>query len=138
MTKKTRELIRRVDLAIFAEHVPEALTREADPGRALRKLRRERHVLLCVTLGARGALMLHGERLYRAPVFKVKAVDTTGAGDVFRGALIYAVLTRTGGPKDAVRFAAAAAALSCTREGAIDSVPSLREVEALVGSAREP
>jgi sulfofructose kinase len=134
VTKNTRDLIKRVDLAIFAEHVPEVLTREADPGRALRSLQRKRHVLLCVTLGARGALLLHGHRLYRAPTFKVKAVDTTGAGDVFRGALIYAVLERRGGPRDALRFAAAAAALSCTREGAIDSVPSLADVEALAAT----
>jgi sulfofructose kinase len=132
VTKRTRDLVRRVDLAVFAEHVPRQLTGESDPGRALKKLQRKRHVLLCVTRGARGAVMLHGGRIYRAPVFRVTAVDTTGAGDVFRGALIYAALRRTGGPRDALRFAAAAAAVSCTREGAIDSVPSLREVEALL------
>ena len=55
-------------------------------------------------------------------------VDATGAGDVFRGAFIYALL-RGDSPVDTLRFANAAAALSCMREGALDSVPTRREVE---------
>lgn len=131
VTKRTRELIRHVDVPIFAEHVPQALTREKDPAKALKKLQRKRHVALCVTLGARGAVMLHKERVYRAPAFTVKATDTTGAGDIFRGALIYAML-RGGPPAEILRFANAAAALSCTRPGAMDSVPTLNQVDKLL------
>jgi sugar/nucleoside kinase (ribokinase family) len=47
---------------------------------------------------------------------------------VFRGAFIDALL-RGDSPVDILRFANAAAALSCTREGALDSVPTRREVE---------
>jgi sugar/nucleoside kinase (ribokinase family) len=53
-------------------------------------------------------------------------VDTTGAGDVFRGAFIVALL-RGDTPPDILRFANAAAAVSCTREGAIDGVPTLAD-----------
>jgi sugar/nucleoside kinase (ribokinase family) len=58
-------------------------------------------------------------------------VDTTGAGDVFRGAFIRALL-RGEAPDAMLRFANAAAALSCTRLGAIGGVPSLEEVERLL------
>jgi sugar/nucleoside kinase (ribokinase family) len=66
------------------------------------------------------------------PAFQVSAVDTTGAGDVFRGGLIYGLLN--GWPVERMlRFANAAAATSCTRAGALDGVPSLQEVHRLFG-----
>jgi sugar/nucleoside kinase (ribokinase family) len=55
-------------------------------------------------------------------------VDTTGAGDVFRGAFIYAML-RGLPPGEVLRVANAAAAISVTRPGALDSVPTLLEVQ---------
>jgi sugar/nucleoside kinase (ribokinase family) len=87
--------------------------------------------MLCVTLGARGAMLLAGDRLHHAPGLPVEVVDTTGAGDVFRGAFIAALL-RGDSPADILRFANAAAALSCTRLGAIDGIPAMEEVLAFV------
>ena len=77
---------------IVAEHVPAALTGQADVERALRQLRRRHDGPICVTLGARGALLLDGDDLHFAPSPDVNVVDTTGAGDVFRGAYITALL----------------------------------------------
>ena len=57
----------------------------------------------------------------------MKTVDTTGAGDIFRGAFIYALL-RGDAPREILRFANAAAALSCTRMGAMSSVPTLSDL----------
>lgn len=120
-------LVDAVTIPIFAEHVPAALTGEADLLAALERLRRPHHTMLCVTRGARGALLLAGHEVMREPGIAIKAVDTTGAGDVFRGAFIYALL-RGDAPRDVLRFANAAAAVSCTRIGAMSSVPSLGEV----------
>ena len=125
---RTRTLITAVTVPILAEHVPHKLTGESDPERALRRMRNRHSGMLCVTLGARGSMLLDGNQLYRVPAPSVHAVDATGAGDVFRGAFIYALL-RGDRPLDILRFANAAAALSCTREGALDSVPSTHEVE---------
>jgi len=86
--------------------------------------------MVCVTLGARGAMLLAGDRLHHAPAFPVAVLDTTGAGDVFRGAFIAALL-RGDAPGDILRFANAAAAISCTRPGAINGVPTLDETQAL-------
>jgi sugar/nucleoside kinase (ribokinase family) len=129
-TDRTDELMMAVTVPIFGEQALGALTGEADPERALRKLRRRHDGWLCVTRGARGALLLENDRLHESPARPVKAVDTTGAGDVFRGAFIVAML-RGDAPADILRFACAAAAVSCTRAGAISSVPTLAEVEAL-------
>jgi sugar/nucleoside kinase (ribokinase family) len=131
VTPRTAELVALATVPIFAADVPAALTGESDPERALRALRRNHDGLLCVTLGAGGSMLLAGDRLHHAPAFTVETVDTTGAGDVFRGALIYALL-RGDDPTSMLRFANAAAAISCTREGAIGGVPTLAEVEALL------
>ena len=80
-----------------------------------------------MTLGDQGAVALEGDRFHVAPAFKVNVVDNTGAGDVFRAAFIYGFLQRWSVPEQ-LRFANAAAAVSCTRLGAIPSVPALDEV----------
>ena len=91
-------------------------------------MRRQHEGMVCVTLGSRGSMLLVNDKLYEAPAFRVEAVDTTGAGDVFRGALLFSLL-RGDAPEVMLRFANAAAALSCTREGAIGGVPALKEIE---------
>jgi sulfofructose kinase len=127
---RTRELLSFVTIPIFAEHVLEALTGEKDFEQGLRAVKEPPHDMVCVTLGARGALMLAGDRLYRVAGIPVDVVDSTGAGDVFRGAFIAALL-RGNGPQDILRFANLAAALSCTRPGAISGIPALAEIKAL-------
>ena len=131
VTDRTPALIAAVTIPIFAEQIPQALTGEADDERALRMLRAVHAGLLCVTLGARGSMLLDGNQLIRVPAPAVRAIDATGAGDVFRGAFICALL-RGDSPVDILRFANGAAALSCTREGALDSVPTRQEVEELL------
>jgi sugar/nucleoside kinase (ribokinase family) len=131
---RTSELIDAVTIPIFAETVPRALTGETDPEAGLRLLRNRHGGLLCVTLGARGAAALDGDRYVYQPGFVVDAVDTTGAGDIFRAGFIYATL-RGDTTAEVLRFACAAAAVSCTRRGAINSVPSLDDVNALLATA---
>jgi sulfofructose kinase len=126
-TDDIRTLIDAVTIPIFAEHVPTALTSEPDLSRALERLRRSHHTMLGVTLGARGALLLAGQELLWEPAVAVNTVDTTGAGDIFRGAFIYAFLSGKS-PKEILQFANAAASISCTRVGAMSSVPTLAEI----------
>jgi sulfofructose kinase len=132
-----RAFVDAVTIPIFAEHVPAALTGEADLPHALERLRRPQHQMLCVTRGARGAVMLAAGEFIEEPAIEVKTVDTTGAGDVFRGAFIYALL-RGDRPRDILRFANAAAAVSCTRIGAMASVPTLQEAQGYRFSSRNP
>jgi sulfofructose kinase len=131
-------LIASVTIPIFEQTLPASITGERDPERALRKLRRLNDGVLVMTLGDRGSVALDGDAFYDAPAFRVKVVDGTGAGDVFRAGFIYGVLKKMAVP-DLLRFANAAAALSCTRRGAIPSVPTLAEVEEFLASnARSP
>ena len=131
VTEKTPALVALSTVPIFSSHVPSELTGERDPERALRALRKSHAGWLCVTLGTDGAMLLDGDRLHHVPAFVVDAVDTTGAGDVFRAAFIHALLQNQS-PTEILRFASAAAAISCTRAGAITSVPALEEIEQLM------
>lgn len=134
VTPRTSQLIAAATIPILAEHVPQALTGETDPERALRAMTRRpvegrpTPEWICVTLGAKGALLLDGDSLHHEPALQVDVVDTTGAGDVFRGAFIAALL-RGDEPDAILRFASAAAAVSCTREGALGGVPSRADVD---------
>lgn len=132
VTPRTLELVEAVTVPIFAEHVPLELTGEPEPVAALRKLRARNSGLLCVTLGAGGAVALEGDCAHRSSGFKVVPVDTTGAGDAFRGGFIFGLLQEW--PVECLlRFANASAALSCTKLGAMNSAPELAEVRRLAG-----
>ena len=86
-----------------------------------------------ITLGAAGAYVATTEHRETIPAYRVEARDTTGAGDVFNGALAVALADRM--PLgEAVRFANAAAAISVTRDGAQPSAPRRAEILQLVGS----
>jgi len=88
-----------------------------------------------VTLGGEGALVCQRDRIVHFPAFPVAVVDTTAAGDAFNGAL--AVGLAAGGTlEEAVPLAGAAAALTCTRRGAQDSLPERAEVERFLRSLR--
>lgn len=83
-----------------------------------------------ITLGSKGAL-IYSETIQKIiPAYKVKAVDTTAAGDVFNGALAVA-LSEGWQLEDAVRFGCKASAISVCREGAQSSVPYRGEVDIL-------
>ncbi len=84
-----------------------------------------------VTLGARGAVMYQrGTEIARAAPPRVRAVDATGAGDCFVGAICVALLEGME-PESALRFACAAGAIAATRPGAQPSLPTRNEVEAI-------
>ncbi len=80
-----------------------------------------------VTQGEQGCYWLESEKLYHLPAYRVKVVDTTGAGDVFHGALAVAVAQGKSG-KDAVQYASAVAALKCTQSGGRAGIPSQNQL----------
>ena len=86
-------------------------------------------VKVIITLGAQGSLFADGTRFEHFPAPKVKAVDTTAAGDTFVGGFA-AALAAGKSEAEAIRFGQVAAALSVTRAGAQPSIPTLSDVQA--------
>ena len=105
-----------------------------DPGRAIEALAREFGApLVAVTMGEDGTLAWCGGRLIRTPAYKVDCVDSTGAGDVFRGAFASACLRDPQGEiEEALKYANAAAALNCRALGARAGMPRPDEVDQLL------
>ena len=102
-----------------AKKVPEAINRlgKICPG------------TIVITSGIEGAIGKETDGDFiRQKAFKVKAVDTTGAGDVYHGAYIYGLL-KGWNLKRRMQFASAAAALKCRRPGGRLGIPTLKEVQ---------
>jgi len=92
----------------------------------------ERHGLVCLTLGAEGAVLLEdGEEVARAEPPEVEAVDGTAAGDAFTACLVVSLLEGRL-REDSLRRACAAGALAASRFGAQTSLPTADEVDALL------
>lgn len=102
---------------------------------AARWLRETGLPLALVKLGARGVYVDSADFEGHVPPFAVKAIDTVAAGDCFAGGLAVA-LAEGMAVEDAVRFAAAAGALACTKEGSSEAAPTRQEVKALIENGR--
>ncbi|MFC4563209.1 ribokinase [Nocardiopsis mangrovi] len=122
------ELIGLVDLLVPNQHEAAAITGEREPRAALAALLGLVPEAI-VTLGEEGSLYgRRGADPVHVPALRVEAVDTTAAGDTFCGA--FAVARAEGrAPEDALRFAAAASALSVQRLGASSSMPRRADIE---------
>jgi ribokinase len=134
----SRELLDLVDILVLNETELGALTgaelsENDEPSffiEAARPLRgKDRSI--CITLGRRGVLALVGGEALLIPGRNVRAIDTTGAGDCFVGAL--ASQLAGGKPmRDALAYANAAASISVQRMGAAPSMPTAAEVVAVL------
>jgi ribokinase len=136
-----RQLMDLVDILILNETELGFLARTAlcdtddDPRfiEAARSLQAGHDKIICVTLGKRGVLALVHDEPVMIPGRAVKAVDTTGAGDCFVGA----VAAQLAGGKtiaDAFRYANSAASICVQRMGAAPSMPTGAEVEAALST----
>ena len=84
-----------------------------------------------ITLGSRGAFYYNGKEETIVPALRMKAVDTTGAGDAFNGGFVTA-LAEGCSVENALRFATCTAAISVTRRGAANAMPHREEILALM------
>jgi sulfofructose kinase len=137
-TDLSDELFRIATHVVFSSECLRATTGLDDLGAALERVAIATRSFLAVTHGPHDVLWREGATLRRSPVFAIRAVDTVGAGDVFHGAFTLA-LAEGRDLAGAMRFAAAAAGLKCTRTGGSGAAPYRAEVEAMLAAkpARE-
>lgn len=97
-------------------------------GASLRKAAADTGAWVCVTDGANGVTWLEGDAERHMPAYRIDAVDTLGAGDIWHGA--FALALGEGRPEEAaIGFANAVAAVKCTRFGGRAGIPSRAETE---------
>lgn len=126
-----QDLLQYVDFPITSKDFPERLTGEASLLKSLPMILSEfKCHMTGATLGRLGVLAWNGDRFLLCPGFRVRAVDTTGAGDIFHGAFVRG-LVRRWPLEEILEFSCAAAALNCTAPGARGRIASLGEIENL-------
>lgn len=122
-------ILNETELAAFARRPVDAATGTGEIADAATALRAHAGQVVCVTLGARGAVAVIGDETHVIEGRRVDAVDTTGAGDCFAGA-VAAELARGAAMREAFEFANTAASICVQRMGAGPSMPMLDEVRA--------
>ncbi|WP_145573519.1 sugar kinase [Yersinia alsatica] len=126
-----RPLVALADHAAFSEPGLLRMTGENDTDMALLLAANDTNGHVYVTRGQKGCYWLEGGQQQHQPGFEVDVVDTTGAGDVFHGALAVAL-----GQKStialAVRYANAVAALKCTRPGGRAGIPDCDQTDSFL------
>lgn len=130
----TEELLNNIDIIIPNETEAETISgiKVNDKESAIQAAQRIHEMgvkKVIITLGRKGALLFDGEQIIFFPAFKVKAIDTTAAGDCFCAALSIAI-SEGQNLNDALKFACKASAISVTRQGAQSSAPYRAEVDA--------
>ena len=126
-------ILREVDVLIVNEHELAIVTGSDDRGEGLRTARMWVPTVV-LTLGSKGSVYVDahtGDPPMNVPPFPVAVVDTTGAGDAFCGAFAVAIAAGRS-TVDAVRGGNASGALAATKPGAQPSLPTAREVDALL------
>ena len=126
----TRRLMGAVDHLVASEKFAREWLGRDDPSAALQALSEVAPVVV-ITLGSRGLIWRREGSEGRLPAPKVKAVDTTGAGDAFHGAYA-AGLAMDLSWEELLRMASVAGAACCEVLGARPGLPSLQRVEALL------
>jgi sulfofructose kinase len=126
------ELLPKLDYFVSSRDIPGRLTGEADLRKALPEVR-ERYgcVLAAATLGEEGVLAWDGVKFWHAAAYRVKVLDSIGAGDIFHAGFIYGLLQGWGMQRQ-LDFACAAAALNCMAVGARGGIQPVECIEKLM------
>lgn len=127
------------DVLKISDNEIQFVSGKEDYDEGIRYLQKKYHIpLILLTLGKEGSRAYYKDMCVERPGYKVKAIETTGAGDTFCGSVLHYVLQN--GIEDLTEeqmgemlcFANAAAALITTRKGAIRSMPEKEEIEMLM------
>lgn len=134
------ELLKNVDIIAPNETETEILTgvgldSDVHIALAVKKLYQLGVKRVIITMGSRGSIVAEGQTITPVKPRKVKAVDTTSAGDTFVGATVLRYLDGDT-LEDAARFASVASSITVTREGAAQSIPTLDEVKKVIESEK--
>lgn len=121
-------VLKHADIVIASEYFAERYTQENTVEKQLSALKKEGARWVVITCGERGSMGYDGTQWVKAPAFRVRVIDTTGAGDVYHGAFLRRYLDGAS-LGECMHFASGAAALKCGALGGRTAIPSLERLE---------
>ena len=120
--------LKKVSYFILNEIEGNQMTGEKEPEKILAGIHEKYpDAKIVLTLGSEGSMYFDDGKIYRQGIYKVKAVDTTAAGDTFTGFFVASIIKGMKS-EEGLSLAAKAAAIAVTKPGALDSIPALDEV----------
>jgi sulfofructose kinase len=126
------ELLSKLDYFVASRDIPGRLVGERDLRKALPEVhRRYGYALTAATLGEEGVLAWDGTKFCHAAAYRVRVLDSIGAGDIFHAGFIYGLLQKWPLQKQ-LDFACAAAALNCMAVGARGGIQPVERIEELM------
>jgi len=129
-------LMELVDILIPSNRFITRLTNETVSEKAINKLKKSISANIVLTLGKDGCIVSDEQGFSKIPAFKVDVIDTTGAGDVFHGAILVGLMHQWDLIQSA-KFASAVAALSCTKLGGRAGIPTFGVVMDFLNGSEE-
>ncbi|MDD4796592.1 MAG: carbohydrate kinase family protein, partial [Eubacteriales bacterium] len=124
--KDTDEHTDLIDVFIASESYYDGLFQDENYEKNCRAIQQRGPRIVVVTLGAKGCVGVEGDRYFEIPAFQgLNILDTTGAGDVFHGAFICAML-QGWDAEQCARFSSAVSAIKCTRLGGRAGIPDFQ------------
>ena len=121
--------MKKISIFLLNEVEGAQVTGLTDPEEIIAKMKELfPHAKIVLTLGKDGAMYADAEQKHYQPIFKVKAVDTTAAGDTFTGYFLAGLAEGMPIP-DVLKMSAKASSIAVTRAGAVPSIPLRAEVE---------
>ena len=125
------ELLPKLDYFVASRDIPGRLTGQTDLRKALLEVKKKYGcVLAAATLGEEGVLAWDGTTFWYAAAYRVKVVDSIGAGDIFHAGFIYGLLQKWPLQRQ-LDFACAAAALNCMAVGARGGIQAVERIGAV-------
>ncbi|MDG2391442.1 MAG: carbohydrate kinase family protein [Planctomycetaceae bacterium] len=133
---RTDELLQFVDVVNAPRRFLTQFFQDDDIESGARRLLESGPKMVTITDGVQGAWVFTQQETNYRPAFTIVTKDSTGAGDIFSGALIHACLQQWT-PERILEFASASAALKCQQQGNREALPTLAQIEQLIASNRE-
>ena len=129
LNPELEKLVTKTSVVLGSETLSDHLS--SKPSKAAEEILKLGPKIAVLTFGDQGCLVKTREEEFFQPALKVKPVDTTGAGDVFRGAFTYGIFKKWPLRKTA-QVASIVAAIKCTKVGGRTGIPTLEEVSAFI------
>ncbi|MEM5813001.1 MAG: PfkB family carbohydrate kinase, partial [Candidatus Aenigmatarchaeota archaeon] len=121
-----RKILEKVDLLLLTEEEAKIIFEERNLETLIENIRKK-FELIGIKMGARGSMIIQGNKIVKMPAIKVKVIDTTGAGDAWNAGLLFSLINGYDLITSA-KIANICGALCVSKKGAITALPKKNEV----------